>query len=273
MRHSHARIELALLPLVLGACMTSQRDATAERMELAGTVTYLPRIALPPDAVVHVRLEDASNADTAARVVADTTVQTTGRQVPIPFRLAYDRARIDTSHQYVVHAEIHGGDGERLWTTDSKYPVLTAGAPVDSIEVRVTQVEPDSAMSGTAVGALRGATWQLVHIETPAGTTTPKSDERYTIVFGTDGRYNGQADCNRYGGEYTNATGDKLELTRGLSTLAACPPGSSSDDFFRVFNSVDTFAITGDQLRLTTPDRGILLFQRAASDDASGARE
>ena len=63
---------------------------------VVGTVTYRHRIALPPDAVVEVRLQDTSRAGAAARTVGQTTIATSGAQVPIPFRIEFDPAAIDT---------------------------------------------------------------------------------------------------------------------------------------------------------------------------------
>ncbi|MFN2119080.1 MAG: YbaY family lipoprotein, partial [Anaerolineales bacterium] len=52
-----------LLGLVLLTGCGSSNQAT-----VSGTVTYLQRIALQPDAVVTVRIEDVSKADTMAEV-------------------------------------------------------------------------------------------------------------------------------------------------------------------------------------------------------------
>ncbi len=186
--------------LVLAACVTPPRADVADPATLSGTVTYLPRIALPPDAVVHVRLEDVSLADAPATTLAEQTIPTQGRQVPIPFTLEYDPGRLEPGHRYAVRAEIRSpGDG-LLWTTDTLHPVLTAGAPLDRVEIRVVQTT--APIGPGEMGSLVGPEWRLVRIETPGGDpVAPEADEPYTITFGTDGRYSGQADCNRYGGE------------------------------------------------------------------------
>ena len=98
---------------------------------LNGTVTYLQRIALPPDAVLTVRLLDVSLADAPSVTLAETTTPTAGRQVPLPYSLSYDAARVEARHRYVVRAEIRGRTGALMWTTDTAYPVLTNGAPRD----------------------------------------------------------------------------------------------------------------------------------------------
>lgn len=253
----------AAAALALGACAAPQAaggGAATGPGVISGTVTYLPRIALPPDAVVRVWLEDASRADTAATIVAEQTIPTQGRQVPIPFSLEYDRAHIDAMHRYVLTAEIHGEGGALLWAADTARAVLTSGAPADSVEIRVFQVEEGG---GAHADALVGPTWRLVQIVTPQGATTPEAGEPYTVAFGPDGRYNGEADCNRYSGEYRTEPGGRLVLERGLSTLVACPPPSSADAFMGMLNEVQTYSVTGDRLRLSAgPDRA-LVFERA----------
>lgn len=82
--------------------------------------------------------------------------------------------------------------------------------------------------SPAELGALVGPEWRLVRIERASGrTVTPKPGESYTIVFGAEGRYSGQADCNRYGGDFEAEPGDRLVLEPGLTSLAACAPPSS----------------------------------------------
>lgn len=126
--------------LLLGGCAGSRPPAEGPTAALRGTVTYLPRIALPPDAVVTVRLLDVSLADAPAVTLGAQTLPMQGRQVPVPFTLAYDPSRIDARHRYVVRAEIRDGTGALRWTTDTAYPVLTQGAPSSGVEIRVVQV-------------------------------------------------------------------------------------------------------------------------------------
>ena len=101
-------------------------DAAAARV--TGSVTYLQRIALPPDAAVQVALWDTSRAGDA-RLVAREIVPTAGRQVPIPFALTYATADIDASHPYALEASIVAG-GELRFQSAAATPVITQGHPV-----------------------------------------------------------------------------------------------------------------------------------------------
>lgn len=239
-------------PLTFRALPSETADAT-----LTGTVTYRPRIALPPNAVLSVKLLDVSRADAPSVTLAETRVGTDGAQVPLPFSLDYDADDIQPRNRYVVRAEIFDADGVLLWTTDTAYPVLTNGAPTDDVQIvlaQVTEADPAS--------ALVGRTWRLAEIRQPSGVTLSYEGEApFTITFAEDGRYNGQADCNRYGGSFEAAPGGTLRLSQGLSTLAACPGPSVSEDFFDVLNDATRYVLADGRLTLSGPEGGALVFE------------
>jgi putative lipoprotein len=103
-------------------------------------VTYLQRIALQPDAVVTVRIEDVSKADTIAEMIGEQVIQTDGAQVPIPFEVAYDSDQIEENHSYSLRVRIEDGAGKLLWINDTSVPVITRGNPVQDVEVLVVPV-------------------------------------------------------------------------------------------------------------------------------------
>lgn len=106
---------------------------------LTGTVTYLPRIALPAGATVTVRLQDISRMDTAALLVAEQVIVTQGEQVPIPYSLTYDPAELEERATYAVSARIEV-EGALRFISDTIIPVLTRGAPLTGVEVLVAPV-------------------------------------------------------------------------------------------------------------------------------------
>ncbi|NWF81886.1 MAG: YbaY family lipoprotein [Chloroflexi bacterium] len=103
-----------------------------------GTVTYLQRIALPPEAVIQVQLVDVSRADAPAIVLATSSFQAGGRQVPFPFALPYDPARIDERYTYAVQARITL-NGQLRFIATERYAVITRGNPT-TVEVIVRPV-------------------------------------------------------------------------------------------------------------------------------------
>ena len=89
-------------------------------------MTCQGRTVLPPDAYVQVELVDISRQDAPARTIAMQEIALEGRQVPIPFVIAYGPAAIDPSHAYAVQVRIVAGQ-RLLYANHSVYRVLTNG--------------------------------------------------------------------------------------------------------------------------------------------------
>ena len=107
-------------PMMLGAIFMPGAVA-AEEIALTGEVAYRERIALPPNAVLTVRLTDVSLADAPGAVVAEQKIEPAG-QVPIKFELRYDPAVVQPKMNYALQARITVDD--KLWfTTDQRYAV------------------------------------------------------------------------------------------------------------------------------------------------------
>lgn len=119
---------------------------------VSGTVTYRQRSALPPTAVLTVKIIDVSRQDVSATVIAEQMITTAGKQVPIPFDMAYDRSKIQDRNRYAVQAEIRDG-GRLLFITDTSYPVITQGNP-RSVEITVVPVGGGGQRSGTIRGTV-----------------------------------------------------------------------------------------------------------------------
>lgn len=134
-------IILATCAMILfSACNNKKTSVTPTPLKTAitGNVTYMERIALPPDAVVQVQLQDVSRADAPAIVLGDQTI-TASHQVPIPFRIEYDPKQIVENHTYSLTARITI-DGQLRWTNTTAILVLTQGNPKENVSIRVSQV-------------------------------------------------------------------------------------------------------------------------------------
>lgn len=114
--------------IVQGCQLDRPLNAEENSGTVAGTVSYLQRMALPTNAVIQVQLLDVSLADAPAKVVAAESINLGQRQVPVPFVLKFDEAKIDGKHRYSVSAKITV-DGKLWFTSDKSYPVLTGGNP------------------------------------------------------------------------------------------------------------------------------------------------
>ncbi len=122
------RVLIALTSAIL-LLVPSVSQAQETNAQVTGTVAYRERMALPPDAVIDVQLLDTSIADVAAQTVAGVLINAEGRQVPVPFTLTYDPAKIVPGNRYSVRATIRSGDGMLMFSSTQAYPVLTHGAP------------------------------------------------------------------------------------------------------------------------------------------------
>lgn len=129
--------------------VTPTQRVAQRQAQVTGTVTYLQQIALPPNAVVEVTLQEVSRLDAAAVLVSEQKIPTAGQQVPIPFALSYNPSQINPSYTYVVRAKITL-DGQMRWTSSSAYRVITQGNP-STVEIQLEPVQESNAPSNPPV--------------------------------------------------------------------------------------------------------------------------
>ena len=72
--------------------------------------------------VIKVRLVGVSRADAPAVTLGEQSIETAGKQVPFPFVIADDPARVDERMSYAVHAL------DRRDPTRSRHRYLLCGA-------------------------------------------------------------------------------------------------------------------------------------------------
>jgi putative lipoprotein len=101
-------------------------------IDITGSVTYLARIALPPDAVLSIRLQ------AGRRTLVEQRYDLNGAQVPIPFSATVDRDLIGKKQQVTVSARITSG-GQLLFVSDKGSPALVNGQAVP-ISIRMSKV-------------------------------------------------------------------------------------------------------------------------------------
>lgn len=102
---------------------------------VTGTVTYRPRVALPPDALIKVQLLQIVEPEAPPNTIAEQQIQANGRQVPISFALTYNPEQISPHQSYEVIASILV-DGQLRWINTTRYRAITQGHP-KQIEVIV----------------------------------------------------------------------------------------------------------------------------------------
>jgi putative lipoprotein len=232
-------------------------------------VRYLSRIALPPDAEVRVTLEDVSRADAPATVIAEQTIPTRGRQVPIPFELQYDPAKIDPSHRYAVRAQIRAGD-ELKFTSTTANPVLTQDAP-SSVDLTLQPVRAgEGAGAGGAGGA--GATtreaqaelietyWKFVSIDGEPVTVAQNAREPHLILKAKDKALAGSTGVNRIVGTYELPGGAAIRLRPVGTTMMAGPEQMMKLErrLLDRLPQVDGYRLEGQRLTLNAQGRDVM---------------
>lgn len=232
---------------------------------ITGTIFYLPRIALPPNAVIEVSLVDVSRADAPAITLSSMKMSSGDRQVPFSFELLYDAGQIDARYTYAIQSRITV-DGELQFINTSQFPVITNGNPT---EVQV-QVDPvDSPANQTEANEtqmenrLVGTVWQLEQIQYNNDTlieANPPSD--YTLEFMGDGQISIRTDCNQALGSFTE-DGSSVSIDLGPTTLAACGPESVDSEYLQALNSAGIYFFQDEKLFIDLQaDTGTMQFSK-----------
>lgn len=107
---------LAGLALAAGCASVDVASPQEARMlTVKGNLTYVSRIALPGDTRAVVEVRDAALPE--GPVVAEQRIDLRGRQVPIPFELAVERAKLAEGRSYTVRGGLLVA-GRPAWVSD-----------------------------------------------------------------------------------------------------------------------------------------------------------
>lgn len=135
-------------------------------------------------------------------------------------------------------------------------PTITAVPPTV-----VAPTNVPTAVASDQRAELTATTWAWVRlIDQAAGASDVSEPQNYTVAFQPDGALQVRADCNNAAGSF-NTAGDSLTIALGPVTLAACPPGSRSDQFLALLAVAAKYQIGNGQLRIDlAADGGSLFF-------------
>lgn len=235
----------ALAGLLLAAAVPATPALAAARV-LRGTVAYRERMALPPGAIVEVKLLDVSLADAPSRTIAETRVS--GRRIPARWTLRYDSRRIEPRHSYALQARITH-QGQLLFITTERHSVFTGGPDKTDIWVqRVSGEDRPPAAAPSPVGS-----WRLANLGgkgVPASITT-------TLEIAADGKVSGRGGCNGFGGTAT-IQGRVIRFSRMVSTMMACEPDKMAQEqrFLKALERVHRWSFERQTGWLVLLDRG-----------------
>lgn len=134
-------IRSRLLTLILswltlgGGWHTAVAADTQPSLQITGELSYLPRIALPPDALAIVELIDPTVP--GGRLVVEQRIALDGRQVPIPFALVVERAALSPEQNYQIRGAVLSGD-LAAWVTDE----IPLDPSVESLDLGTILMSP-----------------------------------------------------------------------------------------------------------------------------------
>lgn len=229
----------------------------ADGAVLRGAVAYRERVGLPPDAQIEVRLEEApKKAGEPGTLVARMAYLAAGRQVPIPFDLAYDPAKIVPGRSYVLRTAIRSR-GYLLFAAAHPAPPLGAGPSAEPFTLILkAAVHPPEPAAG-----LTGAVWKLKSL---GGAAPLPGRGTAGIEFRRDEKGAGQvsagAGCNRILGAWEEGPSGALRILPGPSSGMTCAPELAAQEaaFIGALVRTARHAIEGRVLTLFGADAAIL---------------
>jgi putative lipoprotein len=250
--------------LAAGMCATGVaygEDVTAMGMKtIEGSVWYRERMALPPNAEIHIFLEDVARMDVPSEVIATTRIVPQGGQ-PWAFSLAYDPRKLHDRGRYVLRARIEA-DGQLLFISTRQIPAFdgNAGSPAEIPVSRVGWTPPDGSTSAPNPDAsLTDTYWKLTEIDGQPAALGAGKRELHMVLTSEGARVRGFSGCNRFTGSY-ELNGDQLRFKALAVTRMACREGMEQEQrFLETLGEVARFTVSGDSLALYTGDERLIL--------------
>ena len=136
----------------------------------------------------------------------------------------------------------------------------------DRLELKMSESIPQAKPSEESENQLMGETWQWVRFTNPLQEIEVPDPENYALEFLEGGDLRIKADCNHAAGSYV-LEGSTIKIEIGPSTLAACPPGSLSDQFLKDLGFVGIYFFQEGNLFLDLfADGGTMQFEPGISD-------
>jgi heat shock protein HslJ len=143
---------------------------------------------------------------------------------------------------------------EIIMRIGASLPVLFLLATCSPITASGFEGRPDVAL-------LRAGTWELVALSTSGGRVSP-ARAKLTATFGVNGRVEGMAGPNAYGGAYSATPDGSFEVDHLISTLIGGRDAEVSGGYLRQMTSARRFLVDQNRLRLHHSDGTILQFGR-----------
>ena len=146
---------------------------------VSGSVTYRERLALTPGARLEVQLRDTSYQDTASELIAEQVIENPG-QVPIDFKLEYNRSDLDDRNTYSLQARIVEADGRLAFINDTAYDDITRGNP-SKVDMLLVMVQPPPSEDGGE--AVDPNAWVQAPYPIEGAEMLPPNEGHYLRIF------------------------------------------------------------------------------------------
>ena len=216
--------------------------------QITGTVMHRERMALPPNAIVTVKLEELGRIDAPARTISEVSFVTGGAQSPFSYSLPFTEASVSAG-SFQVRAQIWIGGKLRFASTDA-YPVLKNGDLKADILVRAVP----------AAASLQGTKWILTEVAGKAAI----GNQAFFRMDGASGTSGGNTGVNVFNATYT-LSGTNLDITTGVQTMIAGSPEMMEQEraFLNALQEATTFRVSGNRLELIGNGQVLARFRAA----------
>ncbi|MEZ9821785.1 YbaY family lipoprotein [Shewanella sp. 10N.286.45.A1] len=126
-----------LFSLVIAASLLSGCATSNAMVEIQGEVWYKERIALPPEAVISIKVQDVSLMDAPAVVIAE--FERSDVSTPTPFQFLINRDQFEAGHTYTIGARISLND-KLMFINEQAYKVdLDSSEPMSVLLQKVAR--------------------------------------------------------------------------------------------------------------------------------------
>lgn len=213
-----------------------RRDAS-EVGTLEGQVVLPDNAQVPDTSVLVLTLRDQGAAD--ATPLIQRLTRLVAEDGKMPFRLYFNRGKIDDTQRYVVDAHVIL-DGAVQFTTTAPHRVLDGDEDNLSLALHAATAEPPFA----------DTYWKLIQV---GGEPTPppqgQNTQAHLVFHSEDQRVKGSNGCNSLNGGYKN-DGDRLTLEQLATTKRACSGPDQAQAFIDALERTQRFEIEGQRLTL-----------------------
>jgi putative lipoprotein len=256
--------------LAIGLCVANVASGDEEQADgmksIEGSVWYRERIALTPNARIHVLLEDVARMDAPSVVIAESTIVPRDGP-PWHFSLAYDPHRLNDRGRYTLRVRIEA-DGQLLFINTEQIPAFNHGAdsPLAILVSRVGGKRTDERPSTRSPDvSLTETYWKLIELDGQPASLGAGERELHIVIVSGGNRVRGFSGCNRFTGHYELNEG-QLRFGQLASTRMACMEGMEQEQrFLKLLTEAMQFTLSGDELALHGSDgRSILRFRAVA---------